>query len=164
MTEVREVTLSSGTFVSWVIRSSCRPSAKARLSSVPARSANGRTATAWRDIGAEATAPGPPAAATDVSVAAPATEASAAGAAPPSGPAPPVDRSPIQTAPTNRPVAASAASPAGQRRLAGCATIAVSSPASADSVRRIPSGVDSNAQASTTATGKPTSSRTATRR
>ncbi|MGW8283284.1 MAG: hypothetical protein ACWGON_08295, partial [Gemmatimonadota bacterium] len=50
---------------------------------------------------------------------------------------------------------ARASSPDGHRLAAGCATIASISPVAAASVFRIPSGVLSNAQASTTAIGNP---------
>ena len=53
----------------------------------------------------------------------------------------------------------SARRPAGQRFEAGRATISSISPGAAGSVRCTPSGVTSNAQASTSASGKPSSRR-----
>ncbi len=124
MTDVREVTFRSGTWVSWVIRSSCRPSAKARLSSVPARSANGSTATAWREAPAASAVAAASVAAVSSADDGPRTNVSQAAAA-------------SATMPT------SARSPDGQRLEAGCATMSASSCVVAPPVRTTPSGVRS---------------------
>ncbi len=134
--EVRATTCSSGLFASRFSSSSEMPSLKYSWSLSGDMSANGSTA-----IDADT---GP-----------------AARSAPTAG----ADCLPTYHVPASSAVMpTSASTPAGQRFEAGAAMISVSSPGAASAVRRTPSGVSSNAHASTTATGKPSSRMSATNR
>ena len=140
-TEVRAATRSSRIFASTFRISSVIPSLKYSWSPSGLRSSNGSTAIDGR---------GSASGSENASV------TSADRSDVPESASAPVPRRPAHQAPAaNSTTPASASRPAGQRLLAGSATIASISPGAAASILFMPPGASSNAQASTIATGNP---------
>jgi len=141
--EVRAVTLNSVIFASTLRISSVIPSLKYSWSPSGLMSANGRTAIDGRVSSARSVIASRISGAASVRGASVSTELAP-------------DRWPANQTPPNRAAnPATASSPAGHRFEAGSEAILASSPGPACSVRRMPSGVTSSAQARTRVSGKP---------